>query len=301
MNWSPSRRSYLKGTALAGLLGTAGCLTTTDTAAPASEQTSTAPTRSSSPTSTAPDSASPTPTPPESLDAWLADANGYDGTPKRFGAGVQPTIAVGEPVDGGLAFAPAVIHVRPMTNVRWDWTGHGGEHNVVAVDGTFDSGTANAQAGTGYHYIFEETGVYPFVSAPDRDGGMKGAVVVEAVPSTGYPAVDEWLARAPNFTGTVVDRTDTDAVTVTVGAPDSKNQFVFSPPVVTVATGTTVEWRWAGSGPHTVTFEGHDVGTDGVIANSGVQFAHTFESAGTYRYRCDPHETLGMRGAIVVE
>ncbi|QCC49465.1 halocyanin domain-containing protein (plasmid) [Halobellus limi] len=274
----------------------AGCLTTTDAAEP-----STGPAPPTTEPSTATDTASTSTTPMESLETWLADANGYDGTPKRFGAGVQPTITVGEPVGDALAFDPPVIHVRPMTNVRWDWTGHGDEHNVVAVDGTFDSGTPNAQSGTSYHYIFEEPGVYQFISEPDQDAGMKGAVIVEEVPSTGYPAVDDWVARAPNFTGDVVDRTDTDTATVTVGAPDTNNPFVFTPPVLKIASGTTVEWQWAGSGPHTVTFEDHDIGTDGVVSTSGVQFTQTFAESGTYRYRCDPHETLGMRGAIIVE
>ena len=296
MNWSPSRRSYLKGTALTGLLGIAGCLSTVDGSAPQTEAQSTI---TESPPAT--DTQPPSTTPVQSVDSWLADANGYDGTPKRFGAGVQPTISVGEPVDSGIAFAPAVIHVRPMTNVRWDWTGHGGEHNVVAVDGTFGSGNANGQAGTGYHYIFEETGVYPFFSAPRREDGMKGAVIVEEVPSTDYPEVDEWVARAPNFTGTVVDHTNVDTTTVRVGAPDSKNQFVFSPPVMKISTGTTIEWQWAADSPHTVAFESHDIGTNNVISTSGVQFTHTFEQSGTYRYRCGPHETLGMRGAIIVE
>jgi halocyanin-like protein len=291
MNWSPSRRSYIKGTALAGLLGTTGCLSTTGQTQPSTE---TPPTEATSPTETET-------TPVESLDAWLADANGHDGTPRRFGTGAQPTISVGEPTDDGIAFDPAVIRVRPMSNVHWDWTGHGGRHNVVAVDGTFDSGRANAQSGTGYHYIFEETGVYPFFSAPHRDEGMKGAVLVEEVPSTGYPAVDEWLASAPNFTGDVVDRTASDTATVTVGAPDSESQFVFSPPVLEVSTETTVEWEWAGSGPHSVSFEEHEIGNEEVVSTPGVGFTHTFEEPGTYRYHCTPHESLGMRGAVIVE
>ena len=294
MNWSPSRRSYLRGTALAGLIGIAGCVSNTNPS-----QSSTQSTETGSVVTT--DTTTASSTPVQSVETGLADANGYDGTPKRFGVGVQPTISVGEPTDDGIAFDPPVVHVRQMTNVRWDWTGHGGKHNVVAVDGTFDSGQTNAQPGTGYHYIFEETGVYPFFSAPHRSDGMKGAVIVEDVPSTGDPAIDDWVARAPNFTGTVADRTDSATTTVTVGAPDSSNQFVFSPPVLRIATGTTVEWQWAGDSPHTVTFENQDIGTDDVVAESGVQFTHTFEESGEYRYRCAPHESLGMRGAIIVE
>lgn len=296
MNWSPSRREYVKGTALIGLLGTAGCLSAADTSQPSTE--------TQEPTTDAPTTAGKSETAPSSdppLDAWLADANGYDEMPTQFSRGFQPTVAVGEPTDDGIAFAPAVIRVRPMTNVRWDWTGHGGQHNVVALDGTFDSGRTNAQSGTGYHYIFDETGVYPYYCEPHREDGMKGAVIVEEVPSTGYPEIDDWLRSTPNFTGEITDKTNAETATVAVGNDDARSEFVFEPPVLKIITGTTVKWDWEIDGPHTVSFKDHDIGTDEVVSETGVNFSHTFDSEGEYLYRCEPHETLGMRGAIIVE
>jgi len=30
-------------------------------------------------------------------------------------------------------------------------------------------------------------------------------------------------------------------------------------------------------------------------------FTHTFAEAGTWRYHCEPHRDVGMKGAVVVE
>ncbi|WP_138005561.1 plastocyanin/azurin family copper-binding protein [Halalkalirubrum salinum] len=37
------------------------------------------------------------------------------------------------------------------------------------------------------------------------------------------------------------------------------------------------------------------------IVDTGFTFSSTFETAGVYAYYCDPHLSLGMKGAIVVE
>ncbi|WP_424004114.1 halocyanin domain-containing protein [Haloarcula salina] len=293
---SSTRRRFLASTALSTLAVTAGCVSSGDSS------------RSGSPNGTATDTDTPTPTDtpeptPESLDDWLADANGYDGgEPQRFGPRARPTVMVGEPTDDGLAFDPPVIEVPPMTNVRWDWTGHGGQQNVVALDGTFDSGRTNAQRGTGYHYIFEETGEYRYVSEPHRDEGMKGAVIVKEPPSSGYPKVDEWLVGAGNFDGTVADRTDADTATVTVGAEGNGGAFAFAPPALKVSTGTTVRWEWTGNaGGHNVVSKDDGPLDSELLTEADSTYEYTFEETGTYRYYCAPHEALGMRGAVVVE
>jgi plastocyanin len=36
-------------------------------------------------------------------------------------------------------------------------------------------------------------------------------------------------------------------------------------------------------------------------ADAGFTYQHTFQSAGTVRYACTPHEALGMKGVVVVE
>lgn len=245
---------------------------------------------------------SPELTPPASLEDWLADANGYDGDPRRYGPGSQPDVLVGEPVDGEMAFAPPVIEVPPTTRVHWEWTGHGGQHNVVALDGTFDSGRTNAQHGTCYRYLFEETGTYPFVSEPDADDGMKGAVIVREPPATGNSEVDQWIVDSDNFDGTVVDKTGADAATITVGAPGNGGAFAFAPPVVRVSADTTVRWKWTGNGgAHNVVFQDIDLGSGGPVPEPGVHFEHSFDETGTYRYACAPHRALGMKGVVIVD
>ena len=282
-----TRRQYLQASTVAGLVGLAGCLSTGDSGQTVGDESSET-------------SASAAPT--ESLEEWLADANGYDGEKRRYSPSDQPTVSVGEPIDGELAFTPAVIEIPPRTTVQWEWTGHGGQHNVVSLDGPFDSGRTNAQPGTAYHYFFEEPGTYRFVSEPHRDEGMKGAVIVREPPATGNETVDEWVVDSSNFDGTIADETDADTATVTVGAPGNGGNYAFGPPVLKVSTGTTVEWEWTDrGGPQNVEFQDLDVDASEIIGEPGVNFEHTFENAGTYRYASTPHRSLGMKGAIIVE
>jgi len=299
MQRSLTRRQLLRSTALAGIVAIAGCSTTNRTA---NTPSTASPTSTNIPEKTATTATEAPLTPPESTDDWLTNANGYREETPRYGPGEQPTIDVGHPVEDGLSFDPPVIEVAPMTNVTWDWTGHGGLHNVVALDRTFDSGRPNAQPGTAYHYIFEEPGTYPFVSEPHREEGMRGAVIVREPPSTGNQTVDMWVVDSSNFDGTVVDRTDSDVASVTVGSRGNRGHLAFDPPVLKISTGTTVEWKWTGSGGgHNVVFLNADIHSGQVTHESGVHFQHTFEQPGTYRYACQPHRALGQKGAIIVD
>jgi len=107
---------------------------------------------------------------------WFSDTSNYEGTVDWTGQD-SVTVDVGAGSDGFL-FAPPAIAVDAGTTVTWEWTGQGGTHNVVAEDGTFDSGTAEAGEGTTYEYTFEETGTYQYVCVPHESLGMVGAVHV---------------------------------------------------------------------------------------------------------------------------
>jgi len=236
------------------------------------------------------------------LDDWLATANGYDGVIERHGHDDDPTVTVGEHLGAGhgtAAFGPAGIRVPPGTTLTWRWSGHGDPANVVALDGAFDSGDPTADEGATFEHTFAERGTYRYVSEPSRAAGMRGAVVVADPPSSDYPAVDEWLADVEVYDGTVEDWRDHPSPIVTVGSAEGESEFTFSPPAARVSTGTTVRWVWTG-GPHTVTFENADVGSD-VRTEPGVGFEYTFDETGVYRYACAPHQSLGAKGAIVVE
>ena len=115
-------------------------------------------------------------------DEWLADVPNYDGTHDYRGRD-EVTVEVGAG-ENGLVFGPAAILVDPGTTVVWEWTGAGGAHNVVADDGTFDSGETVGEAGHTFEYTFADAtagDVVPYLCTPHQAVGMKGVVAIGAV------------------------------------------------------------------------------------------------------------------------
>jgi halocyanin-like protein len=117
-----------------------------------------------------------------------------------------------------------------------------------------------------------------------------------------YDFVDEepdyagWFDDVPNYEGTV-DRTGEREVRVVNGAGPSGKQF--EPPAIRVDTDTTVVWEWTGDGSHNVVAESGAFRSD-IVQKSGFTFEHTFEERSIYEYVCEPHRTVGMKGAVVV-
>jgi len=112
------------------------------------------------------------------------------------------------------------------------------------------------------------------------------------------PDYDGWFDNTGNFEGTV-DWTGRDEVTVDVGAGDQGR--LFAPPAIQVDAGTTVVWEWSGAGGrHNVVATDATFSSGNATASGDATFEYTFESAGTYRYVCQPHETGGMVGAVDV-
>lgn len=99
------------------------------------------------------------------------------------------------------------------------------------------------------------------------------------------------------------------------------DDLAFDPERLTVDAGTTVTWTNDGSVPHTVTafedripndaayfasggFESEQAarnGMSGGLVEEDESYEHTFETTGTHRYFCIPHEGSGMTGTVVVE
>ncbi|MGB9960730.1 plastocyanin/azurin family copper-binding protein (plasmid) [Halobacterium sp. MBLA0001] len=106
--------------------------------------------------------------------------------------------------------------------------------------------------------------------------------------------------------------------TSTVEMTDS---LKFDPKRIQVSTGTTVTWENVGAVAHSVTafeneipdgaayfasggFDSEQAANDnypdkGSIAK-GESYEHTFETTGTYKYYCIPHEMSGMVGYVKV-
>jgi halocyanin-like protein len=112
------------------------------------------------------------------------------------------------------------------------------------------------------------------------------------------PDFDGWFDGVPNYDG-VTDATGESEVTVDVGA--GSDGLTFDPPAVRVDSGTTVLWEWTGNGgAHNVVNDGGNFESD-LYSDSGETFENAFDSAGTYKYYCNPHKTMGMKGVVVVE
>ncbi|GAB3027916.1 halocyanin domain-containing protein [Natronobiforma cellulositropha] len=108
----------------------------------------------------------------------------------------------------------------------------------------------------------------------------------------------DWFDDVDNYDG-VEDYTGESEVTVMNGA--GGNNMRYDPPAIVVDEGTTVVWEWTGDGGgHDVTHEDGEFESD-MLTNAGDTFEHTFDEAGTYRYYCSPHVTLGQKGVVVVE
>lgn len=109
-------------------------------------------------------------------------------------------------------------------------------------------------------------------------------------------SVDEWLSDTGNYDG-VVDRMGKDSVAVKVGAQGNSGANAFAPAAIEVSPGTTVTWDWV-NGYHNV------VATDGQFDSGepeqNATFEHTFDTVGTVYYYCEPHRSMGMKGAIIV-
>lgn len=125
-----------------------------------------------------------------------------------------------------------------------------------------------------------------------NDGGNGG--------SGGAPDFGGWFDNVSNFDG-VVDKTGHPEVSVEVGAQGNGGGYAFAPAAIRVDAGTTVTWKWTGDGGmHNVVAEGGEFESE-LKSEAGATFSHAFDAAGTFTYKCVPHEAMGMKGAVVVE
>ena len=153
--------------------------------------------------------------------------------------------------------------------------------------------------------------------AGEDGGGGGGTDGGGTTPLSGeeYPAVDEWLtetevgAADDTYDGTIADRRGRDSVRVDVGASGNGGNFAFGPSAVAVSPGTRVRWVWTGEGgAHNVeALPEEQIGksdyefTSGeAVDEEGKTFERTLDEAGVALYHCEPHLSLGMKGAVVV-
>ena len=77
----------------------------------------------------------------------------------------------------------------------------------------------------------------------------------------------------------------------------------FIPASVTINAGDEVRWVWSadtGTTPHTTTSDTPGLWDSG-IHTQPYSFSHTFNSAGSFPYRCTLHAAIGMVGTVTVQ
>ncbi|WP_435069883.1 halocyanin domain-containing protein [Haloplanus sp. C73] len=120
-----------------------------------------------------------------SFGGWMSDVGNYSEVADATGED-EVTITVGAQGNGGaFAFDPAAVQVDPGTTVVWEWTGEGGQHNVVAEEGGDFESETSAEAGFTFEQTFDSEGVVKYFCQPHRGLGMKGVVVVGEIPDSG--------------------------------------------------------------------------------------------------------------------
>lgn len=128
----------------------------------------------------------------------------------------------------------------------------------------------------------------------DGDDGSEGDT--ETNGDSDGRSVDNWLADTGNYDG-IKDLTSTDSATVEVGAEGNSGPNAFEPAAIEISPRTTATWEWV-DGFHDV------VATDGEFSSGepeqNATFEHTFETPGTVLYSCTPHESMDMKGAVIV-
>lgn len=145
-----------------------------------------------------------------------------------------------------------------------------------------------------------ETGMNMTATPTETDMNMTDTPTEEpgtptATPTpTPVPGRDEFLSGVPNYDGNSVDNTGQSSVTVAVGA----DGLLFTPPAITISTGTTVTWEWEGPNHNVVARDPETTFNSGDPQSSGT-YEYTFENAGEYPYLCEPH-SFQMKGYVTV-
>lgn len=116
--------------------------------------------------------------------------------------------------------------------------------------------------------------------------GVVGALVLNHKSNSNKPKSMSMSSSSKSTSNTVV----TDAVTI--------KDFAFSPTTIKVKKGTKVTWTNQDSTAHTVTATSGGGFDSGSIAQ-GASFSFTFNTTGTFSYKCSFHPD--MMGTVIVQ
>jgi plastocyanin len=133
---------------------------------------------------------------------------------------------------GGNNFAPASVTIAVGDTVNWTWVG--GFHNVVAADGSFDSGAPHGTPGDPFAHTFASAGTFFYYCAVHAAATDATDAGIAAGQMVGKVVVQQSQATA---TATATATTTTTATATGTAAP------------TTTATGTVAPTRTATAAP----------------------------------------------------
>lgn len=121
------------------------------------------------------------------------------------------------------------------------------------------------------------------------------------IPAYTPPVSNNNQTPTPTPTPTsVTTPTPTQTIPTTTSAPVTKNVtiqgFAFNQSSLTIKKGDTIVWTNKDSVPHTVT--GNAGGPSSGTLNQNQTYSFTFNSVGTFSYKCAPHPS--MTGVVMV-
>lgn len=184
------------------------------------------------------------------------------------------------------------LEIRPATD---DVDG-----DVVA---TFDLSPEPGTVYTAFAVGYLDPDAAPAAEPFDLEVVVDASYDGDASASDGVPdAIDEFLADARLYDGSIDDRTGEDEVVVDVGG--GSDGLAFDPAALRIDAGATVRWEWTGEGgAHNVVSDeesASEFDSGDAVDDADEVFEQSFDDDGIQLYVCTPHRSVGMLGAIDV-
>ncbi len=178
--------------------------------------------------------------------------------------------------------------------IRGDTDGNDGDV-VAEFDVSLAGGAVYTAFAAGYLTPDDDPGdaAFDLLVVQDVGGGGMGGSALEPP-----AAIDDFLADANGYDGTMVDATGQDSVTVSVGG----DGLAFDPVALRIDSSTTIDWTWEG-GTHNVASTSDsesDFDSGDPTGDTDTVFSQSFDNTGVQLYVCEVHESGGMLGAIEV-
>jgi plastocyanin len=187
--------------------------------------------------------------------------------------------------DGGTDPPPQTTTGTVNGTVTSNGAGVSGATVTLAGKGAVTTGSAGA-----YTFTQVNAGTHTITLTVPDDQELAGTETAEksVAVTAGQTATINWTL-APKAPQTAT--TDTIRLSGTT----------FSPSSLTVKVGSTIVWVNTQNIFHTVTPNGHSKWSRTETSSTGEVLRVTINEAGTFDYFCEPHQSQGMTGRLVVQ